>query len=203
VSSCLVVTRSEAAAVRLQRIAADVGFDPIEVMDSLGPAIKSDERRDVLIIDFSIGEDACLEACATAVRRAIAHTVAVVGPANYPGVRRFLSLGAKGYLSVESDDAFFRSALRALEYGYMVLDPHVTQRLVALVVKGLQPDTGLSDRELEIIRHVGNGESNKQIAKALGLSENSVKTYVARAFDKLGCHSRPEAAAALARIGLL
>ncbi len=185
-------------------MASEAGFDRIDVSEHFVPTLrKGDEQLDVLIIDLEIGEEACHYACATAIHNGLARSVAVLGPADYTGVRELLSMGVKGYLSVQSDDSFFRSALRSLLEGYMVLDPHVTARFVSFVVKDQRQETGLSERELEVVRLVGRGESNKRIARELGLSENSVKTYLARAFDKLGARSRPEAAAALARLGLL
>jgi DNA-binding CsgD family transcriptional regulator len=60
----------------------------------------------------------------------------------------------------------------------------------------------LSTRELETLRLVAAGESNKRIARRLGIGENTVKTYVKRLFFKLDCRTRSEAAAMFVRSGV-
>ncbi|MEV0969216.1 response regulator transcription factor [Microtetraspora glauca] len=52
---------------------------------------------------------------------------------------------------------------------------------------------GLTRREYEILRRVAMGETNSQIAQALGLTRNTVKTYLQRTLEKLGAHNRIEA----------
>jgi DNA-binding NarL/FixJ family response regulator len=187
-------------AIGFREIAAAAGFDSVEVVETVAHALG--ETVDLLVLDLDIGEEAALYACATALHTGRAGAVAFLGPREYAGVCDLLSLGAKAYLCVDSDTTFLGYALRALMHGHTVLDPQVTEGVVSHVL-GTPDEIDLSDRELEILRLVARGESNKRIARVLNLSPNTVKTYVARAFEKLGCRSRPEAAAELARRGLL
>lgn len=61
----------------------------------------------------------------------------------------------------------------------------------------------LSERELEVVRLVAAGRSNREIAQALFVSEATVKTHLGKAFGKLGVNSRTAAVAAARRIGVL
>ena len=62
---------------------------------------------------------------------------------------------------------------------------------------------GLTRREYEILRQVATGKTNPQIAAALGLTRNTVKTYLQRALEKLNAHNRVEALARAGRFGIL
>jgi DNA-binding CsgD family transcriptional regulator len=62
---------------------------------------------------------------------------------------------------------------------------------------------GLTRREYEILRHVAMGETNPEIARALGLTRNTVKTYLQRTLEKLGARNRVEALARANQLGIL
>jgi DNA-binding CsgD family transcriptional regulator len=62
---------------------------------------------------------------------------------------------------------------------------------------------GLTRREYEILRHVAMGETNPEIAVALGLTRNTVKTYLQRALEKLSARNRVEALARANQLGIL
>jgi DNA-binding NarL/FixJ family response regulator len=64
-------------------------------------------------------------------------------------------------------------------------------------------ETGLTRREYDILRHVAMGETNPEIAIALGLTRNTVKTYLQRTLEKLGARNRVEAVARANEHGLL
>ena len=62
---------------------------------------------------------------------------------------------------------------------------------------------GISDRELEVLHELAAGQSNKEIARKLGVSPNTIKTHVARLFEKLGARRRTEALLRARELGLL
>lgn len=64
-------------------------------------------------------------------------------------------------------------------------------------------DYGLARREYEILRYVAMGKTNPEIADQLGLTKNTVKTYLQRAMEKLGAHNRVEAISRASQIGIL
>lgn len=62
---------------------------------------------------------------------------------------------------------------------------------------------GISEREFEVLEHVAAGRSNKEIAAKLGVSPNTVKTHIARLYEKLGAARRTEAILKARELGLI
>ena len=107
-----------------------------------------------------------------------------------------INAGAKGYLLKDaSRDELFR-AVRAVHQGESLIQPSVTRRildrLAHLSRQGPDIDV-LSERELDVLKNMANGAGNKEIASALSVTENTVKTHVANIFQKLGVSNRTEA----------
>jgi DNA-binding NarL/FixJ family response regulator len=106
-----------------------------------------------------------------------------------------LRAGAAGFLLKDSDPDLVVEAVRAVHRGHGLIDPQVTGRLIGRFAQ-LSPDPPtseldrLTDRELEILRHVAWGMTNAEIATALSISEGTVKTHVARVLAKLGLRTR-------------
>lgn len=120
-------------------------------------------------------------------------------------VLRAVQAGARAYLYKDVDGAELMRAIRNVASGKSVLDPAITGRVLrwAHRQRHTSGEGSLSVRETEVLRLVSRGESNKQIARHLQLTENTVKTYVQRAIQKLHCHSRSEAVAVATQRGLL
>jgi DNA-binding NarL/FixJ family response regulator len=115
-------------------------------------------------------------------------------------IRQAIEAGAAGYLLKETSGEDLRVALRAVAAGQVQLAPKAVRRLLGPRPAG---PGGLSERELEVLEGIAEGKANKEIARDLGLSPETVKTYVKRVLHKLGVRTRTEAAMqALAR-GLL
>lgn len=112
-----------------------------------------------------------------------------------------LRSGAQGYLLKEMEPSSLVSALEEILEGKTVIAPHLAQLLVR-VVQGQTPaveDTStpfdlLTPRENEILSLLAEGQSNKVIARNLGISDGTVKLHVKAILRKLGIHSRVEAA---------
>lgn len=116
--------------------------------------------------------------------------------------------GAKGYLlkDMEPDDVV--AALREIVNGETVVAPNLTQ-ILARVVKGEpilesepSPIDNLTPREGEILGLLAEGQSNKVIARNLGISDGTVKLHVKAILRKLNIHSRVEAAVIAVEHGL-
>jgi DNA-binding NarL/FixJ family response regulator len=108
-----------------------------------------------------------------------------------------LQAGALGYLTKDAGREHIRRALEAATAGQAVLDPTVQAALVAtarLPSPALDelPD-GLTDREAEVLRLIATGQSNSEIAKALYVSEATVKTHINHIFAKTGSRDRAQA----------
>lgn len=113
-----------------------------------------------------------------------------------------LAAGANGYLLKDAEPDELSRAIRDLMRGGAALEPRV-----AAVVLGRLAGEGtaeaLSEREMDVLRLLPTGDSNKAIALRLGLSENTIKTHVTRILGKLGVQNRAEAVSVAMQRGLL
>ena len=113
---------------------------------------------------------------------------------------RAVEAGAAGYLLKDADPAAIVGAIEAAARGESVLGPDLEQRVVETMrVRRAE----LSVRELDVLRQVALGRSNKEVARELVVSEATVKTHLVHAFGKLAVDSRTAAVAAARRAGLL
>ncbi len=113
-----------------------------------------------------------------------------------------IQAGAKGYLLKGAPASEITSAITAVHGGASALDPRVASKVLARVATP-RATAGLTAREQEVLRLVSDGRSNKQIAKALAITERTVKYHVASIFNKLGADNRAQAVAVAARRGLV
>jgi DNA-binding NarL/FixJ family response regulator len=111
--------------------------------------------------------------------------------------------GARAFAYKDVAAVELKRTVREVVQGKTLLDPVAAKRVFGWAERGrLTPDEPLSRREVEVLRHVAAGRKNQEIA-LMGLTDNTVRTYLKRALEKLGCHSRSEAAAIATRKGLL
>ena len=101
--------------------------------------------------------------------------------------------GASGYLLKETRPDELFEAVRAAARGEVRLDPRAQQRLVR-EVRAPEVREALTERELEVLKLIAAGASNKAIAQQLGISEATVKSHVSNLLSKLGLKSRTQAA---------
>jgi DNA-binding NarL/FixJ family response regulator len=108
--------------------------------------------------------------------------------------------GARGYLTKDATRAEIGRAVVAAAAGQAVLDPAVQQRLLLAAARAPapQPDQDhdpdeLTPRESDVLRLIAEGKSNREIARALYVSEATVKTHVNRIFAKTGSRDRTQA----------
>ncbi len=113
-----------------------------------------------------------------------------------------LQAGALGYLTKDATRAEIGRAVVAAAAGQAVLDPAVQQRLLsaatraagqAAVPEAAAGDGELTPREAEVLRLIAAGQSNREIARSLFVSEATVKTHVNRIFAKAGVRDRAQA----------
>lgn len=111
-----------------------------------------------------------------------------------------IEAGATGYLLKDTPrDDLFR-AVRATSRGESTLTPSVASRLMGRMRES--PQT-LSAREVEVLKLVARGRTNRQIGRAIHVSEATVKTHLLRAYDKLGVSDRTAAVVTALERGLL
>lgn len=117
-----------------------------------------------------------------------------------PYVLRALRAGATGYLVKSTPPEELIGLVRTAAQGHTVLSPIAARRLIAASTDSLSAREGarqlvakLTEREAQVLAGLGEGLSNAQIAARLFLSEATVKGYVSRTLDKLGCVNRTQA----------
>lgn len=112
-----------------------------------------------------------------------------------------LAAGACGIMAKDADRSDLVDAIRRVMNGEQVFSD-LSGDTGILVGRKLH-EHGLTRREYEILRRIAMGETNPQIAEALGLTRNTVKTYVQRTLEKLGAHNRIEALTRANQFGIL
>jgi two-component system, NarL family, response regulator len=113
-------------------------------------------------------------------------------------VTRALQAGASGYLLKGTDRATLRDAIRLVHAGRRYIPPDIAERILpgATAVE-------LTDREVEVLRRIAEGLSNKEIGEHLGISESTVKTHVNHLLSKLGVTDRTKALVLALKRGLV
>jgi two-component system response regulator DesR len=146
-------------------------------------------RPDVLVTDIEMPRLTGLE-LAVKVRELYPETrVLMLTTFARPGyLRRALEAGAHGYLLKDRPSTELADAVRRISRGLRVVDFEL-----AAEAWGAEADP-LSDREREILRRAGEGESTAEVARGLRLSEGTVRNYLSEAISKMGAHNRIEAA---------
>ncbi len=108
-----------------------------------------------------------------------------------------LRAGASGFLLKDAPEERLTTAIRVVADGGSLFAPSVTRRLIEEFAQRTprpsKPPRGLTDRETEVLRLVAGGLSNAEIAERLYITENTVKTHVARLLMKLGLRDRVQA----------
>ncbi|WP_181767541.1 response regulator [Streptomyces albidus (ex Kaewkla and Franco 2022)] len=114
-----------------------------------------------------------------------------------------LRAGAAGYVYKDVDPDALAGAIRSIHAGHVLLQPEVAGALLSDEAgTGAGRGTSLTDREREVLELIADGRSNREIARALVLSEKTVKTHVSNILMKLGLADRTQAALWAVRHGL-
>lgn len=113
-----------------------------------------------------------------------------------------IKAGAIGYLLKDTQADELCRSIKAAAAGQVQLSPQAAARLMREIKAPDSPET-LTERETEVLRLIGQGLSNKEIARELSIGEKTVKTHVSSILSKLGVFSRTQAALHAVRIGLV
>jgi DNA-binding NarL/FixJ family response regulator len=119
--------------------------------------------------------------------------------------------GATGYLLKDSDTSQIVDAIRAIARGDSLIHPSVASKILAefsLLAgdkskKRLLVDHDLTEREITVVRLVATGQTNKEVANSLELSEKTVKNHLGNIFHKLHVYDRTQAAVLAIRRGII
>lgn len=102
--------------------------------------------------------------------------------------------GADGIMLKDAPPAQLVDAVRAVNRGESALHPAIARRLMQEVTKRPTVESVLTPREIDVLKHLAQGDSNRKIAQALSVSERTVTTHVRNILDKLNLDNRTQAA---------
>lgn len=165
--------------------AAD-GAEAVEVADRTSP--------DVVLMDLSMPVmDGVAATRALLGRRPELAVVVLTSFADRARVAEALAAGAVGYLLKDSHPRDLLAGVRAAAAGHAPLDPRVARGLLPSA-HPTDPAASLSDRERQVLALVARGMANKQVGRALGISEHTVKVHLGSVFRQIGVGDRTSAA---------
>jgi DNA-binding NarL/FixJ family response regulator len=156
-------------------------------------SMTGDLLPDVVLMDLSMPGIGGVEATRQILaRHPQVHVVVLTSFADQERVADALAAGAVGYLLKDCDAREVLAAIRSAALGHAPLDPRVARALLPSASPSLRES--LSARELQVLRLVAQGMANKQIGRALGITERTVKVHVGHVFRRLGVTDRTSAA---------
>lgn len=160
-------------------------------------------QPDVVLMDLVMPVLGGVDAI-TAIRRELpdVEVIALTSVLEDNSVSDAVRAGAIGYLLKDTAADELTKAIKAAAAGQVQLSPKAAQRLMRDMRAPENPDS-LTQRETEILKLIGRGLSNKEIALELQIGEKTVRTHVSNVLGKLNVVSRTQAALHAVRIGLV
>jgi DNA-binding NarL/FixJ family response regulator len=183
--------------------------DDIEVVGEAGDGtevLKAVEELDpdVVLLDLKMpGMDGQTALDELRARRVRARVLVLTSMTERGHVLPAVRAGAAGYLYKDVDPQALVQAIRAVHDGHVLLHPEAAEA----VLRAGQGDEAreldtLTERERQVLIEIAHGRSNREIARALVVSEKTIKTHVSNLFTKLGVQDRTQAALYAVRHGL-
>jgi two-component system response regulator DevR len=186
------------------------GTDRIQVVgeaETMASAITEAARLqpDVVLMDVRLPDGSGIEACRE-IRAARPETrvLFLTSFADDDAVMATIFAGADGYLLKEIDEETLVRAIETVAEGRSILDSAMAQRMLARMKEHSAPPAeskteSLSPQEQKVLALLAEGQTNKEIAAMLGLSDKTVRNYLSNIFQKLQVSRRSQAAAIYAR----
>lgn len=185
-------------------------FDEVEVVGEASNGEEAVEaagraRADVVLMDVRMPGTDGIEATSEILRRFPDTKVVMLSTYDDRDlVRAALDAGASGYLLKTASAEEIVDAIRAAVQGKVSLHPDAATALIeAMSEPAPEERFGLSPREMEVLRHLCEGKSNKEIGRAMNISPLTVKTHLQSIFAKLGATDRSQAVAIALRAGIV
>ena len=170
---------------------ASTGEEACELFDKFSP--------DLLLLDLRMPRKDGVEVIKELMTRALKPRIVVMTVCQATeDIRRALTAGARGYLLKEAELEELWNTIRKVFAGEVVLPPALSGQLAASLA-----EPQLSEREMQVLRQLCAGDSNKEIAQKIYRSESTVKFYIRHLYKKLGAVGRSAAISIAARRGLV
>lgn len=183
-------------------LAVEPGIEVVgEARDGLeGTNLATSTAPDVVLLDVRMPKRSGIEAC-VAIKQAVptSKIIMLTVSDEEADLYEAVKSGASGYLLKDSSIDEVAQAVRVVSEGQSLISPSMAIKLIDEFKQMSRPDESsgpalrLTERELDVLRLVAQGHSNKEIAARLFISENTVKNHVRNMLEKLQLHSRMEA----------
>ncbi|MBX3048859.1 MAG: response regulator transcription factor [Anaerolineales bacterium] len=184
------------AFARLLGLEPDIEVVAVAENGEQGLAAVTEHLPDILLTDIEMPGMTGLELAARLKGNPKVRVVIVTTFARTGYLRRALDAGVSGYVLKDSPIEHLAYTLRRVSVGNRVIAPE-------LAVSAWTGSDPLTDREREVLREVGEGHTNVEIAQKLHLAEGTVRNYLSAAITKLGARNRAEAFAKAQEMGYL
>ncbi|MCD4534151.1 response regulator transcription factor [Nocardioides sp. cx-169] len=165
-----------------------------------GTALAESAAPDVVLLDIRMPKRSGIEAC-VAIKEAVpsAKIIMLTVSDEEADLYEAVKSGASGYLLKDSSIDEVAQAIRVVADGQSLISPSMAVKLIDEFKQMTRPERDpvpglrLTERELQVLGHVAKGLNNRDIARNLFISENTVKNHVRNILEKLQLHSRMEA----------
>jgi len=175
---------------------AEGGFEVAATVSTVAQAVEAvtDNTVDVVLMDVNLGRSLSGLEATRRVKEVSPRTKVLVLTmyTDTETVSEAIKAGADGYLTKGTTNEALVRAIEDVAAGRSVLDPSVTGGIFGRI--GTRDPAALSDRELAVLQEISHGRSTREIAEEIGISEDTVKTYLKQIYRKLGVRDRTEAA---------
>ncbi|NVI88017.1 response regulator transcription factor [Actinomadura sp. BRA 177] len=177
---------------------AEDGASAVTLAESLEP--------DIVLMDLKMpGADGLVALTELRARGVKARVLVLTSVTERGHVLPAVQAGAAGYLYKDVDPQALVQAIRAVNDGHVLFAPDAAEAMLRDGAAERDDDRGLAaltEREREVLVHIARGRSNREIARALVVSEKTVKTHVSNLLMKLGVQDRTQAALYAVRHGV-
>ena len=182
------------------------GIDVVDVVHDVTTAVRrmGELRPDVVLADYHLPDGTGADIART-VRATLPDTSVLIltGDPSVSTLSDVARSGAVGHLTKDRPFEEVVDGVRAASLGEILFAPSELQRLLLERDSRPRPLEPLTARELEVLQHLAEGASTVQASEQLGISTATLRAHVQAILRKLGAHSRLEAVAEAARLGVI
>ncbi|GAB3808410.1 response regulator transcription factor [Humibacter antri] len=183
-------------------------FDDVEIIGqaSAGPEavdLAARLRPDLVLMDLRMPGGDGVDATRAITAAGTARVVVLTTYETDRDILRAIEAGASGYLLKDIEPDALARAVRAAARGETVLTPSAQTALIGRMQNRSDAEPSLSPQETNVLRLAAEGRTNAAIGAQLFLSETTVKTYLSRAYDKLGVPDRTSAVRKAIELGVI